>query len=383
MSDAAQFLLMTCQPGAEEPLKEEVARCEPAWRPAFSRPGFVTFKNPGAPIGDVQLAQRSWIFARVCGIALGQVSGTQLGALASDVWQLEALAALVAEGKLADMHVWQRDALPAGAEPDEPVVTPLAAEIEVAVRAAAPDGCENLRHEPPKRRRPTKRDGRVLDVVVVEPHQWWVGHHRAASPAERWPGGVIPVRMPARAVSRAYAKMEEALAWSGLPLAAGDECVEVGCAPGGACQALLDRGLYVTGVDPAEVDPAVVAHPRFRHLQQRGKEVRRSEFEGVNWLASDMNVAPQYTLDTVEAIVTHPGVTIRGLVLTLKLPDWSLAALLPEFVERVRSWGYRDVRVRQLASGGREVCLVALRRKALRRLAGKRSRKRKQRGNGQ
>jgi 23S rRNA (cytidine2498-2'-O)-methyltransferase len=321
MSDAAQFVFMACQPGAEGALKEEVAQREQGWQPAFSRPGFVTLKNTGEPIGDVQLA-----------------------------------------------------------EPDESVVSPLAEEIEAAVRAAAPEGCEKLRREVGKRRRPTKRGGRVLDVVVVEPNEWWIGYHRAVSPAERWPGGVIPVRMPAYAVSRAYAKLEEALAWSGLRPAAGDECVEIGCAPGGASQALLDRGLYVTGVDPAEVDPAVLAHPRFRHLRKRGKDVRRHEFVGVRWLAADMNVAPQYTLDTVEAIVTHPDVTIRGLVLTLKLADWSLAAQLPEFAERVRGWGYRDVRMRQLATGGQEVCLVALRRKALRRLGRKRRRKRKQRG---
>jgi 23S rRNA (cytidine2498-2'-O)-methyltransferase len=378
--DAAQFLFMTCQPGAEAALKEEIARREPAWRPAFSRPGFVTFKNPKGPIGDVPLAARSWIFARTCGIALGQVTGTQLVALAGAVWQDEHVVALLTEDRLADVHVWQRDAMPPGAEPDESVVTPLAAEIEAAVRAAAPEGCDKLRREVSERRRPTRRGGRVLDVVVIEPHQSWIGYHRAASLPQRWPGGVIPVRMPAHAVSRAYAKMEEALAWSGLPLTAGDECVEVGCAPGGASQALLDRGLFVTGIDPAEVDPAVLAHPHFRHLRQRGKDVRRHEFEGVQWLAADMNVAPQYTLDTIEAIVTHPDVTIRGLVLTLKLADWSLSARLPEFAERVRGWGYRDVRVRQLASGGQEVCLVALKRKALRRLGGKRKRKRKERG---
>ena len=38
-----------------------------------------------------------------------------------------------------------------------------------------------------------------------------------------------------------------------------------------------------------------------------------------------MNLAPGYTLDAVEAIVTHPDVHIRGLVLTLKLADWSHA----------------------------------------------------------
>jgi 23S rRNA (cytidine2498-2'-O)-methyltransferase len=177
--------------------------------------------------------------------------------------------------------------------------------------------------------------------------------------------------LPQHAVSRAYAKIEEAIRSSGLPIAAGDECVEIGCAPGGASQALLDRGLFVTGIDPADVDPSVLAHPRFRHLKKRGQDVRRQEFTGVRWLVADMNIAPQATLDEVEPIVTHPGITIRGLVLTLKLPDWSLAEQLDEFAKRVRGWGFRDVRMRQLTTGGQEVCLVALRRKALRRLGRK------------
>jgi hypothetical protein len=96
--------------------------------------------------------------------------------------------------------------------------------------------------------------------------------------------------------------------------------------------------------------------------------VRRKEFEGVRWLVADMNIPPDATLDEIEAIVTHPGITIRGMVLTLKFSDWKVASQLPEMVARVRGWGYRDVRTRQLTSGGQEVCLVALRRKALRRL---------------
>jgi 23S rRNA (cytidine2498-2'-O)-methyltransferase len=247
----------------------------------------------------------------------------------------------------------------------------LLTEVESAIRAAAPTSCAHLQKSPEGPRRPTHRNERVLDVVIVQPNEWWIGTHLSKTLPQRWPGGAIPVSLPEHAVSRAYAKLEEALAWSGLPVAAGDECVEIGCAPGGASQALLDRGLFVTGIDPAEVDPAVLAHPRFRHLRKRGKEVRRGEFVGVRWLTADVNLAPSYTLDAVEAIVSHPGVAIRGLVLTLKFPDWSHAEQLPEFAARVRGWGYRDVRLRQLASGGQEVCLVALRRRELRRLSRK------------
>jgi 23S rRNA (cytidine2498-2'-O)-methyltransferase len=256
-------------------------------------------------------------------------------------------------------------------------VTPLCREIESALRASAPDALVNLRQSTAEHRQASPRNGRVLDVIVVEPGEWCVGSHRAVRRGERWPGGMIPVRLPAHAVSRAYMKLDEAVQWSGLPLAAGDECVEIGCAPGGASQALLDRGLYVTGIDPADVDPIVLENPKFRHLKKRGRDVRHQEFAGVRWLVADMNIAPTATLDEVERIVTHPEVCIRGFILTLKLSDWSQAEELPALTARVRAWGYRDVRTRQLVTGGQEVCLVALRRKALRRLGRKSKHKRK------
>jgi 23S rRNA (cytidine2498-2'-O)-methyltransferase len=372
-SDLAQFVYMTCRPGAETVLKQEVAASDPTWRLAFSRPGFVTFKLADTERADEsQLAARHWIFARTHGVSLGRISATQLGEMAQQVWQLPGVASSATEEPFADVHVWQRDAQFSDDSEIPVFVTPLAEEIETALRATAPANCTKISTPRKGRRRPSIRDSRLLDVVIVEPNQWWIGSHLAVTQPQRWPGGVIPVQLPEHAVSRAYAKMEEALAWSGLPLAAGDECAEIGCAPGGASQALLDRGLFVTGIDPAEVDPAVLAHPRFRHLRKRGKEVRRSEFVGVRWLAVDVNLAPNYSLDAVEAIVNHPGVSIRGLVLTLKLADWSLAEQLPELATRVRGWGFRDVRLRQLATGGQEVCLVALRRRELRRLGRKR-----------
>jgi len=371
---AHEFVFMTCRRGAERAVKQEVARIEPSWRFAFSRPGFLTFKCTGeAPLNDRGLAERNWTFAHAHGISLGRVTGEKLEELAGQAWRSKGVAAL-ATRSLADIHVWLPGYLSEELAENEDL--PLCQVIEEALRAAAPDWCSRLRMIPVKRRRPAPRNGCVLDVMVFQPGEWWLGYHRAVRRHECWAGGYIPVRLPPHAVSRAYAKMEEALRWSDLPLAPGDECVEIGCAPGGASQALLDRGLFVTGIDPAEVHPTVLAHPRFRHLKKRGKEVRRTEFAGVRWLTADMNIAPEATLDEIESIVTHPDVTIRGMVLTLKFSDWAGAAQLPEFITRVRAWGYRDVRTRQLVTGGQEVCLVALRRKELRRLGRARQHKR-------
>jgi 23S rRNA (cytidine2498-2'-O)-methyltransferase len=370
--DAAQFVFMTCRAGAEAALKQEVAHAEPAWRPSFSRPGFLTFKNASEqPIDNRRMAEGSWTFAYTQGISLGRLTGSQLADMVRRFWKHPDVAAIATSGATIDLHVWQREPESGEDEDLDTFVTPLCREIEFAIRGAAPEQSTLVR-EIAAHRKASARNCRVLDVVVVEPNEWWIGYHQAVKTAERWPGGAIPVRLPSHAVSRAYAKLEEAIQWSGFPLSPGDECVEVGCAPGGASQALLDRGLFVTGIDPAEVDPVLLEHPRFRHLKKRGSDVRRREFEGVRWLVADMNIAPQGTLDEVEAIVGHPDVSIRGLVLTLKISEWNVAEQLPKFVERVRGWGYRDVRCRQLVTGGQEICLVALRRKALRRLGRKR-----------
>ena len=201
----------------------------------------------------------------------------------------------------------------------------------------------------------------VLDCVLVEPNEWWFGWHRADSPETRWPGGVPSIAAPGDMISRAYLKLVEALLWSELPLRAGDACVEIGSAPGGSCQVLLERGCAVVGVDPAEMDSKVLAHPRFKHVRARAKDVDRAVFRGCRWLTADINLPPTYTLDTVEAVVTAPGVLIDGLVLTLKLNGTAAAAELPAFNKRIRSWGYPGVRARQLAFNRGEVCVVARR----------------------
>jgi hypothetical protein len=96
-------------------------------------------------------------------------------------------------------------------------------------------------------------------------------------------------------------------------------------------------------------------------VRARAKDVDREVFRGCRWLTADINLPPTYTLDAVEAVVTDPQVQIEGLVLALKLTDPALAAELPSFNKRIRSWGYTWVRARQLAFNRQEVCVVATR----------------------
>ncbi len=361
-SARAQFVFAVCQVGAENALKREVASGSPNLRFAFSRPGFVTWRADGGEMLAESL-DLSAVFARTYGFSLGKVRGSDGREMAADLWrQVGGLA-------VNQLHVWQRDTQLPGSRGFEPGMTPLADEVarlvleqRMAEQPAVPSLTAN------KVARPNQL---ILDCVIVEPNEWWFGYHRACSIAQRWAGGICPVRRGPNMISRAYLKMTEALEWSKLPLEPGDPCVELGSAPGGATQALLERGLNVTGIDPAEMDPRLVDHPRFTHTRKRAVEVRRREFRDTRWLVADSSVAPKHTLDSVEAIVTHSDVNIRGLLLTLKLLDWKLAEEIPQYLRRVQSWGYRYVKARQLSFNRQEICVMALRRRALRRMAGK------------
>ncbi len=358
-----QFVFIVCQHGTEVSLKTRLLAPTGPFRLAFSRPGLLTLKliaqeNPQNP---PQLPEH-WLI-RQCGHGLGQVRGDRAETLVS-----EALA--MAGTNWDAVHVYHRDSQLPGLKGFEPGGTALTDEIgrlfanhwhSSPVSADGENNTESLGAKLPLINQPCESGHQVLDIVLIETNQWLVGHHTARSRHSCWPGGVYPVGPPSEMVSRAYLKIAEGVAWSGLPLSAGDEIVELGSAPGGACQRLLDLGLKVTGVDPAEMDPLLLAHERFEHWRNKTSAVRRKQFSKFRWLACDANVAPTYTLEMVEDIVQYPTSRFEGLMLTLKLSSYDLVDQMPAFVERIKSWGFSRVEVRQLAVNRRECFVVAQR----------------------
>jgi 23S rRNA (cytidine2498-2'-O)-methyltransferase len=363
-----EFLFITCQIGAERAVKDEIARSWNDFRFAYSRPGFLTFKLPENHCLADSFDLHS-VFARAYAFSLGKIQGQDQAEMAREAWKL------FGHRKAERIHVWQRDAAEPGEHGYEPRITPQAIEVHARLLEQCPyakgDSPIFADHAfgtvpakigtvPSDPLQQARRGEHVFDCVLVEPQQWWIGYHRADQIAGRWPGGMLALELPANAVSRAWLKMEEALRWSQFPIPIGAHVAEIGSAPGGASQALLSRGMIVTGIDPAEMHADVLNNPHFTHLRRRSTQVRRREFRKIRWLTADMNVAPNYTLEAVEAIVMYPHVSIRGMILTLKLPDWSLAADIPGYIERVKSWGYNIVRARQLQHNRREICLAAL-----------------------
>ncbi len=351
MSEDAHFLMTTCQIGFEAALKAEIARRYPAFRFAYSRPGFVTFKLPEGESFPADYRLRA-VFARGYAFSLGKVSGDDLEKRAEESWRL------FGDRPVCRLHVWQRDQARRGHRGWEPGVTPEVLEAEEALLRHAPKGTELVDREL-WRSELAGHGEPILDCILVEPNEWWIGYHRARGFSTRLPGGMLPLELPPQMVSRAWLKMEEGLQWSELPIQVGDRVAEIGSAPGGGSQALLSRGCEVLGIDPARMDPAVLLHPRFTHIRRRSNQVRRTTYRKVRWLTADMNVTPNYTLDVIEEIVKRPDVKIRGILLTLKLIQPEMASRVDEYLGRVREWGFPVVRARQLQFNRHEIALTA------------------------
>lgn len=342
------FLFVICQAGAEAAVKDEILSSHPELKFSFSRPGFVTFKLDETREYPPRWPLRSTL-ARTWGWSLGRVQGETAEPLAAEIAQLPWF------GKVDRLHVWERDRWIPGSKGFEPGLSPLA---EAAAGLLA-------QHLPESRRgivnQVAQPDQRVLDVILVEPGEWWYGWHLAAQVPQRWPGGVPKIDTEVEVISRAGFKLREALLWSGLRIHPGDRCAEIGSSPGGACEVLLELGAEVLAIDPAELEPELLTHERLTHIRRRGNEVRKRDFKGVKWLLADLNTDPDFTLDTVAEIASHAAVNLKGLILTLKLSDWELVKSIPAYRKRVRDLGFQVVKSRQLAFNRREFCLVGIR----------------------
>jgi 23S rRNA (cytidine2498-2'-O)-methyltransferase len=324
------FLLAACQGGAEAALCARQTAVLPQVAKAAWRRGVVTFR-----LGDFSPPDDFFpdlIFARTVIHSLGQVTGSD------DDERAVRAAALAGPTAWDVVHVWNRD-------PRSEIDT-------TTVRQAL----ERTTHPRGAACRPGSL---VLDCVIDAADRWWIGWHRASSPPSCWPGGLYPVALPADTISRAWLKLDEAIATFEIPLSAGQRAVELGASPGGACQRLLEAGLHVVGVDPALVDDRVGRHDRFEQWRMRARDVKLKAFRGFDWVVADMNIDPSSAMAAIERAVTAPGARPQGIIATLKLPTWARAADLPTWLDTFAHWGYTP-RARQLSTGGREVCVVAL-----------------------
>jgi 23S rRNA (cytidine2498-2'-O)-methyltransferase len=207
----------------------------------------------------------------------------------------------------------------------------------------------------------------ILDVIVGETdaEPIFLGMHEHHAGAHTIPGGLPRISLPEQVPSRAWLKLEQALTWRGwesLDLR-GETALDLGCAPGGATFALLQRGMNVLGIDTGEMDPrvldlAIAQGVRFDHWRTAAGRLNLTVLpQEPALLLCDINLAPPEVLPVIERI--QAAVQARRLILTIKLNTPALEDRAHEFIEAVRRFAPAPVFATQLAANRREICICA------------------------
>jgi len=343
---ASTFAFITVQPGAEALAKADIAARRPELRPAFSRPGFLTFKADGEPLTPEMGSPT--LFARAFGVCLGAVS---VEAGEEPVQAVLSRLKALEPGGDAVLHVYRRDGECLGEEASGE--GPWTGDRVLARAFAGAPWPVNL----------APAEGQlVLEAIEVDPGRFWIGAHRHGAEHRATPGARPPRwSAPPEAPSRVWYKLEEALWWSGATIGPRDVVLDLGCAPGGGSWAMLRRGARVVGVDPAEVAPEVLGEPGFEH--------RAIGFEAVDpasvapettWVVFDINLSPMLTLKHLRRLLT--GLTgVHSAFVTLKMNRPQHLGKVPWMLEQLQRAGFTELRVTQLFYNRREIFVYARR----------------------
>lgn len=172
-----------------------------------------------------------------------------------------------------------------------------------------------------------------------------------------WPGGTCAYACREDTISRAEFKLLEAIECFSLELPAHGLAVDLGAAPGGWSKVLLEKGMHVIAVDPANLSPILEQNPNLTHFKGLAQSFLEKNDKTVDLLLNDMR------MDTLKSIrITNdmaPCVKAGGLVIiTFKLPQKGKMALVNKGLHLLSNV-YSVLHARQLFHNRSEITVVA------------------------
>ncbi|HVY62782.1 MAG TPA: SAM-dependent methyltransferase, partial [Planctomycetota bacterium] len=131
-----------------------------------------------------------------------------------------------------------------------------------------------------------------------------------------WPGG--DPEYPIEPISRAAAKLREALTHLDPPLAPGSSALDVGAAPGGFTSVLLDRGARVLAIDPAPLDARLAGRPGLTAFRGYADDFPLERVPALDLITCDAVCRPADVARFLARFVTRLSPSGRAII-TLKL----------------------------------------------------------------
>ncbi len=211
-------------------------------------------------------------------------------------------------------------------------------------------------------RKPRQVVSVVVGALAGEPLRARVGLSLAQHNLSDWAGGVRRFAREPGQISRSEFKLLEALEVFAIATPARGVALDLGAAPGGWTRVLRQRGLYVTAVDPAPLDPRLAHDRAIRYRPLTAQEYLASGPDTFDLIVNDMRMDARDSARLMVAYARYLAPDGAALI-TLKLPEREPRPVLEQAL-RLLERGYRVAGARQLFHNRSEVTVY------LKRLAG-------------
>jgi 23S rRNA (cytidine2498-2'-O)-methyltransferase len=180
---------------------------------------------------------------------------------------------------------------------------------------------------------PTMSEPAMILSVYAGKDTIFIGWGTPAEQLSDWPGGAVRFQREEGQISRAKFKLLEAERTFGLNYAVFRSALDIGAAPGGWTSLLLERGLAVTAVDPAELHPSLSGYPRLTALKKNAGEVKFQP-GAFDLLVCDMSWSPlqmvKLVLDLQQALA-EGGTAIVTVKLMHRKPLQTIRDVISRF----------------------------------------------------
>jgi len=184
----------------------------------------------------------------------------------------------------------------------------------------------------------------IVSVTLAE----GMGFLGVSTPEENlsgWAGGARRFKWEEGQISRAEFKLLEACEVFGLAFSDGARALDLGAAPGGWTRVLRRHGLYVTAVDPAELDARLKRDKRITHFRGTAQAYFQNP-DPCDVMVNDMKMDAEASA----ALMAEGARCLKkegAAVLTLKLPDhpveWPNRVRRAEAILR-KAYSVREIR---------------------------------------
>lgn len=152
-----------------------------------------------------------------------------------------------------------------------------------------------------------KKDNRNPEQVIsifINENKCFIGFSETKYNLSKWNGGEVRYNYD-NCISRAEFKLMELFDFISIEKFNYKTALDLGCAPGGWSKVLLNKGLKVIGIDPAQVDESLLNNKNFTHfncLSENFKKINKNNFDII---VNDMKISYKNSIKIIKSFLKN------------------------------------------------------------------------------